>query len=69
MMDESNFQRMRNLISKCPKKQPTWSQLTSKHFPLDSNDENQEYDPVHAEKLGNLVKDFLEVGIMSTDIA
>ena len=63
MMDENNFQRMRNLISKCPKKQQTWSQLTSKHLPSVSNDENQRYDPVYAEKLGNLVRDFLEVGI------
>ena len=62
-MDDNTFQRMRNIISKCPKKQQTWSQLTNKHFLSSSNDENQKYDPVHAEKLGNLVKDFLEVGI------
>ena len=59
-MDENNFQRMRNIISKCPKKQQTWSQLTLKHFP-NQVENNEGYDPIWAGKLGMLVKDFLEV--------
>ena len=59
-MDEHNFQRIRNIISKCPKKQQTWSQLTMKHFP-NQDVSNQAYDPIWAGKLGMLVKDFLEV--------
>ena len=59
-MDENNFQRIRNIVSKCPKKQHTWSQLTTKQFP-NQDGSNQAYDPIWAGKLGMLVKDFLEV--------
>ena len=67
-MDENNFQRIRNIISKCPKKQQTWSQLTTKHF-SNQDESNKAYDPIWAGKLGMLVKDFLEVRHMiSTQI-
>ena len=62
-MDENNFQRIRNIISKCPKKQQTWSQLTTKHF-SNQDESNQASDPIWAGKLGMLVKDFLEVRYM-----
>ena len=60
-MDEGSFQRIRNIISKCPKKQITWSQLTNKHYTTD-NDYGPTYDSERVEKLRILVKDFLEVG-------
>ena len=60
-MDENSFQRIRNIISKHPRKhQPSWSQLTNKQF-LDQIEANQHHDPIKVEKYGQLVKDFLEV--------
>ena len=59
-MDEASFQRIRNIISKCPKKQITWSQLTKKHC-TSANDYDPTYNPERVEKLRTLVKEFLEV--------
>ena len=60
-MDENSFQRIRNIISKHPRKhQSSWSQLTNKQF-LDQIEVDQHYDPIKVEKYGQLVKDFLEV--------
>ena len=60
-MDENSFQRIRNIISKHPRKyQLSWSQLTNKQF-LDQIQDDQHYDPIKVEKYGQLVKDFLEV--------
>ena len=60
-MDENSFQRIRNIISKHPRKhQSSWSQLTNKQF-LDQIEVDQHYDPIKVEKYVQLVKDFLEV--------
>ena len=60
-MDEISFQRIRNIISKHPRKhQSSWSQLTNKQF-LDQIEVDQHYDPIKVEKYAQLVKDFLEV--------
>ena len=62
-MDENSFQRIRNIISKHPRKhRSSWSQLTNKQF-LDQIEVDQHYDPVKVEKYGQLVKDFLEVHV------
>ena len=62
-MDENSFQRIRNIISKHPRKhQSSWSQLTNKQI-LDQIEVDQHYDPVKVEKYGQLVKDFLEVHV------
>ena len=59
-MDEGSVQRIRNIISKCPKKHLTWSQITNKQMST-HNDDSQSYEPNRVEKLRTLVKDFLEV--------
>ena len=60
-MDENSFQRIRNILSKHPRKhQLSWSQLTNKPF-SDQIEVDQHYDPIKVEKYGQLVKDFLEV--------
>ena len=59
-MDDNSRKRIRNILSKCPRTQLTWSQLTNKHYST-NNEDNQTYDPNRVEKLRTLVKEFLEV--------
>ena len=61
-MDEIHLQRIRNIISKCPRNSIIpWSQLKDKNN-VDQENSSPTYDPIKVDKVKTLVKDFLEVG-------